>query len=113
MSSKDTSFRVLSEPPAAGNWYTADLPLQAILKQQLTENTRLWLEPQLERMGELAPTYVDPRATLCDRQTPTLRKYDRYGERSVDECDYSPAYIEMERVAYGSGCVALKYEPEI
>ena len=105
--------RVLSEPlPSAPNWYRADAPLRALLDGLLPPHTRTWLEPQLVRMGELAPSYVAPRAVICDKQTPVLRQYDRLGERGIDTCEYPPAYYEMERVAYGSGIVALKYERE-
>jgi alkylation response protein AidB-like acyl-CoA dehydrogenase len=105
-------FQVLSEPLARKNWYEADAPFRALLDRLLPPHTRAWLEPELVRMGNLAPSYVEPRAAICDKQTPILRQYDRHGERSIDTCDYPPAYYEMERVAYGSGMVALKYEPE-
>src|SRR5215471_3809007 len=111
-----TAFRVLPAGPSVGNdtnWYRADAPFRALLDRLMPPATRAWLEPQLERMGALGPSYLEPRAALCDKQTPVLRQYDRFGERTVDTCEYPPAYHEMERVAYGSGIVALKYEPAL
>src|SRR5262245_23310592 len=110
-----SSFRVLDASLPVGddaNWYRLDVPFRALLDRLAPPATRAWLEPQLDRMGALAPSYIAPRAALCDKQTPVLRQYDRFGERTIDTCEYPPAYHEMERVAYGSGMVALKYEPE-
>jgi len=106
-------FHVLSGSlPTDANWYLADAPFRALLDRALPASTRAWLEPQLVKLGTETPAFVEPRSAECDDKTPTLRQYDRFGERGVDTCVYPTAYLEMERVAYGSGMVALKYEPE-
>ena len=105
-------FRVLTEPVPQPNWYLADAPFRALLDRAAPPKTREWLEPQLVKLGADVPAYIEPRSAECDKKTPLLRQYDRFGERAIDSCEYPAAYFEMERVAYGSGIVALKYEPE-
>jgi alkylation response protein AidB-like acyl-CoA dehydrogenase len=106
-------FRVLTVSlPTQANWYLADAPFRALLDRIAPEHTRKWLEPQLVRLGAEVPATIEPRSAECDKKTPLLRQYDRFGERTIDTCEYPTAYYEMERLAYGSGMVALKYELE-
>ena len=69
-----------------------------------------WAEPQLHEMGDLAARIVAPLAAVADRESPRLVTRTPAGE-PVSRVDYHPAYREMERIAYGSGMVAMKYEP--
>jgi alkylation response protein AidB-like acyl-CoA dehydrogenase len=59
-------------------------------------------------MGERAAFEVAPLAAIADRETPKLVTYDARGER-IDRVDYHPAYRQMERIACGSGMIAMKY----
>lgn len=65
-------------------------------------------EPLLAEMGRRAAFEVAPLAAIADREQPRLVTHDARGER-IDRIDYHPAYREMERIAYGSGMVAMKY----
>jgi len=68
-----------------------------------------WAEPQLAAMGERAAKEVAPLAVVADREQPKLITHDARGER-VSRVEYHPAYREMERIAYGSGMIAMKYQ---
>ena len=61
-------------------------------------------------MGRRAAFEVAPLAAIADREQPKLVTHDATGER-INRVDYHPAYREMERIAYGSGMVAMKYDP--
>ncbi|HUR29691.1 MAG TPA: acyl-CoA dehydrogenase family protein [Planctomycetota bacterium] len=50
-----------------------------------------------------------PLAARADRLSPVLRTHDAAGER-INRVEYHPDYRELERLSYGSGIVALKYE---
>ena len=109
----ETPFRVLSaERSQSPNFFTQDPVLHAVLGRLLPEATRAWIWPQLEKMGAVVPAYVEERSAVCDKQTPVLKPFDRYGQR-IDEVVYPPAYREMERVSYGSGMIGMKYDPEL
>ena len=95
-SSPDTSF------------WDGSPALQAVLRRNLPEDAFRWAEPRLVDMGQRAAREVSPLAAIADRETPRLVTFDARGER-VDRVVYSPAYREMEKIAYGSGLVALKY----
>lgn len=105
----ETPFRVLSAARGPSNFFTQDPVLDAILARILPSRTLAWIRPQLERMGELVPGYVEERSAITDRKTPELVSFDRYGNR-IDEVRYHPAYREMESVAYGSGMIGMKYD---
>src|ERR1051326_5348298 len=67
-----------------------------------------WAEPQLASMGERAAIDVAPLAQIADRNTPQLVTHDPRGNR-INRIDYHPSYREMQKVAYGSGMIAMKY----
>ena len=67
-------------------------------------------EHALAEMGTRAAFEVAPLAAIADREQPRLVTHDARGER-INRVEYQPAYREMERIAYGSGMVAMKYEP--
>ncbi len=109
----DTPFRVLSADRSEHpNFFTQDPVLQSLLARLLPEETRAWVWPKLRRMGAEVPAVVEERAALCDKQTPVLKNFDRYGHR-VDEVVYPQAYREMEAVSYGSGMLTVKYDREV
>lgn len=110
---KNTPWKILaSSLPEKENYYTQDPVLQTVLGRLLRPETFEWLKPQVEALGETIPEFVEPRSALVDREVPQLKSFDRYGRR-VDEIVYHPAYRELEGVAYGSGMVAIKYDPEL
>src|SRR5262245_41107156 len=110
--SDPTLFRVLDRAlPARRSYFAQDPMLARTIERLVPAATWDWARPQLARLGEETAARVDPLAVIADRERPVLHSHDRFGTR-VDEVVYHPAYREMERVAYGSGMIALKYEPE-
>lgn len=108
-----TPFQVLSRPlPERPDFFHSDPVLRDLLARLLAPAALSWLEPRLRRMGEDAAGSVDASARVADRLSPVLRTFDPWGRR-VDEIVHHPSYREMERVAYGSGMVGLKYDPEV
>jgi alkylation response protein AidB-like acyl-CoA dehydrogenase len=108
-----TPFHLLTKPlPPSDNLWREDPVLRHLLRRMLAEPTWQWAEPQLDAMGAAVPARVDALAVVADRNGPVLHTHDRNGER-VDEVEYHPAYRELARIAYGSGLVAYKYDPEI
>ncbi len=92
------------------SYFEASPHLRAFCQRKLDPAAWEWARPQLERMGELAAREVAPRAQIADREQPRLVTYDPQGRR-INRIDYHPAYRDMERIAYGSGMVSMKYTP--
>ena len=100
----------IPDPPDISFW-DASPTLRELLVRKLSPNEFDWAEPQLREMGELAARAVAPLAAIADREGPRLVTRTPAGE-PLNRVDYHPAYREMERIAYGSGMVAMKYEPD-
>src|SRR5713226_2191254 len=100
---------VIPEPPRVSYW-EASPHFQRLCRSKLCDGAWRWAEPQLQSMGERAAIEVAPLAALADRESPRLVTHDERGNR-VDRLDYHPAFREMERIAYGSGMLTMKYSP--
>lgn len=86
------------------SYYDADRLLQAWIAKHMSESARAFAEPRLRRMGRDAAETIAPLAAIADRESPKL----------VDgNIEYHPSYREMERIAYGSQFIALKYDPAV
>ena len=94
--------------PASESYWTASPDFRALCARKLSPAAFEWAEPQLAAMGERAAKEVAPLAAIADREQPRLLTHDPRGER-ISRVDYHPAYREMERIAYGSGMIAMKY----
>ncbi|XUM24111.1 acyl-CoA dehydrogenase family protein [Bradyrhizobium oligotrophicum S58] len=91
----------LLAPDTTGlNFYRADPALADLLRIHLPEALFRHLVPHLDRLGELAGSYLDECARLADRHGPVLHQRDRFG-RDVQWVEYHPAYRELERAAFG------------
>ncbi len=101
----------IPDPPEISYW-DASPALRALLARRLPAAELLWAEPQLRTMGEIAAREVAPRAQVADRESPRLVTHTPAGER-CNRVDYHPAYREMERIAYGSRMVSMKYDPAV
>src|SRR5258706_6469952 len=97
----------IPEPPAISFWEASPL-FRALIRRKLDDDAWAWAEPRLIAMGQRAAFEVAPLAAIADRESPRLVTHDARGER-IDRVDYHPSYREMERIAYGSGMIALKY----
>ncbi len=90
----------IPDPPTQSFW-DGSCALREILTRKLSPDAFARAEPQLREMGDLAVRVVAPLAAIADRESPRLVS---------NRVEYHPSYREMERVAYGSGMVAMKYE---
>src|ERR1051325_3668 len=99
---------MIPEPPRVSYW-EASPDLRNLLRRKLSDAAWEWAEPQLAAMGERAAIDVAPRAAVADRFTPRLVTHDERGNR-INRVEYNPAYRDMERIAYGSGMIAMKYQ---
>lgn len=95
-----------------GSFWDASPALAAHLRRTLPEDAFRFAEPLLAEMGQRAAEEVAPLAAVADRESPRLVSHDSRGRR-VDRVVYHPAYREMERIAYGSGIVGLKYDAAV
>ncbi len=98
----------IPESPSVSYW-EASPDFRALCRRKLSADAYAWAEPQLAAMGERAAKEVAPLAAIADRERPRLMTHDARGER-IDRVEYHPAYREMERIAYGSGMIAMKYQ---
>ena len=94
--------------PPSENYWDACPDFRALCRRKLSDGAFAWAEPQLSAMGEQAATTVAPLAAMADREPPRLVTHDPRGAR-ISRVEYHPAYREMERIAYGSGMIAMKY----
>jgi acyl-CoA dehydrogenase len=91
----------LLAPDTTGmNFYRADPALTDLLRIHLSDALFRHIEPQLDRLGELAGGHLDECARLADRHVPVLHQRDRFG-RDAQWIEYHPAYRELERAAFG------------
>ena len=97
-------------PPPDLSYWDASPHFRSLCRRKLDEAAWAWAEPQLRAMGTAAARDVAPLAAIADREGPRLATHDERGNR-VDRVDYHPAYREMQRIAYGSGMLAMKYTP--
>ena len=88
------------------NLYTTDSQLQPLLALYLPPEVNAHLQPYLERMGALAGREIDEWALTADRNPPELEHRDRTG-RDAQRIVKHPAYVEMERIAYGEFGLAV------
>src|SRR2546429_1721521 len=92
------------------SYWDASPHFRGLCRRKLDDAAWAWAEPQLREMGAVAALDVAPLAAIADRESPRLVTHDERGNR-VDRVDYHPAYREMERIAYGSGMLSMKYTP--
>src|SRR5690242_2017616 len=90
------------------NYWDACPDFRALCRRKLSDGAFAWAEPQLSAMGEQAARTVAPLAAIADRDQPRLVTHDARGER-ISRVEYHSSYREMERIAYGSGMIAMKY----
>lgn len=87
------------------NLYSTDAQFAPLLQLYLPANVYAHLQPYLTRMGELAGGRLDELALIADKNPPTLEHRSRTG-KDAQRVVKHPAYIEMERVAYGEFALA-------
>src|SRR5256886_4710045 len=91
---------LLAPDPSGLNFYRADPALADLLRLYLSEELFRHIEPQLDRLGELAGGHLDECAPLADPHGPLLHQRGRFG-RDTQWIEYHPAYRELEKAAFG------------
>ena len=87
------------------NLYTSDPGLQALLSVYLPPDVLAHLTPLFERLGALAGGRLDDLAHTADTHPPELAYRTRSGQ-DVQHIIKHPAYVEMERLAFGDFALA-------
>jgi len=94
------------------NLYRTDAEFQSLLALYLPADLLRHLQPHLDRLGGLAGGRLDELAHTADRHPPTLAHRTRTGI-DAQRIDKHPAYIEMERLAFGEfGLAAMSHREE-
>lgn len=101
------SDQPIPAPPNENYWDVCP-DFRALCRRKLTAGAYAWAEPQLSAMGEQSARVVAPLAAIADRESPRLFTHDARGER-INRVEYHSSYRQMERIAYGSGMIAMKY----
>lgn len=96
-------------PPDVSYW-DASPRFRALVRRKLGDEAYAWAEPQLTVLGERSAKEASPLAMIADRQSPRLVTHDARGNRA-NLVEYHPAYCEMQKIAYGSGMLTMKYTP--
>jgi len=87
------------------NLYTTDPDLRALLSVYVAPELLSHLTPQLTRLGALAGGTLDTLALTADKNPPTLAHRSRTGVDHQRVLKH-PAYVEMERLAFGEFALA-------
>lgn len=82
------------------NFYTADPALSRLIDRHVPAADRELLVPLLERLGADTAGRIDRLAEAADKNPPTLKPYDKNGER-VNEVVYHPSYEELSDILSG------------
>ena len=94
------------------NYFTADSEFRHLFESLVGPPIWEWIRPQLEQMGELCAKKISKLAPIVDKQSPQHIPYDERGNR-IDSIVHHPAYHEIEKIIYGSGLIAMKYDPAL
>src|SRR6185436_12284364 len=98
----------IPDAPTESYW-DASPDFRHLCQRKLDSAAYAWAEPQLQALGERAAREVAPLAAVADRERPRLVTHDARGRR-ISRVEYHASYREMERIAYGSGMIAMKYQ---
>ena len=94
-------IEVNNQPPPLENYnlFSSDTVLREALAREHAE----WAESELTRLGErLGTSEAISWGVDANRNTPTLRAFDRYGRR-LDEVEFHSAWHELLTIAVGAG----------
>lgn len=92
------------------NLFSADPLAEIFWPHYLGDEAWQALRGHFSAMGE-AGARATPLSALADSSGPRLVTHNARGER-VDQIVYHPAYREIEKLAYGGGIIAAKYDAE-
>lgn len=92
------------------NLYTVDRFGQALWSYWLGDSRHQQFKEHFDRFGK-AGADATPHSALADQNGPVLHTHNRIGER-IDKIEYHPSYIELQKLSYGQGLLALKYDAD-
>lgn len=107
-----TQAPAVEPSPLPLDYYAADPAFRRLMAKLLPDSLRDWAERRFKDMGRRAAQDVNPLAIAADRTPPQHRPYDAFGNR-IDAIVYHPSYLEMVRIAYGSGLIGLGYDAQL
>ena len=104
----------IPDPAESHNYYEADRPLRLALDRYYDGDPEgwAWTDTYLRKWGATCAQRIAPLYEVAERHGPTLRPFDRRGER-VDELEFHPAYHEIGRLVYGAGLAAMCNRPAV
>lgn len=88
------------------NLYLSDVPFQRLMERVLSGHFPP-AHKMMEEWGEVCARDIAPLSDAANKNQPQLLQYDKHGNR-VDNIVFHPSYLEMKKIAYGSGLVALQ-----
>ncbi len=95
------------------NLFRADPTLARLMRLYVPAALATHLQPHLDRLGALAGGRLDALAGTADRNPPVLHHRTRSGQ-DRQWIEKHPAYVEMERLAFGEyGLAALSHRPGV
>lgn len=94
------------------NLFSSDPEFQHLFQRLVGPDIWEWMKPQLEKMGELCIKKISKLSPIADKQSPQHVPYDERGNR-IDAIIHHPAYHQIEEIVYGSGLIAMKYDPDL
>lgn len=102
------------QPETRGtNFFDADAALQSLLSLYLPAAEREHLAPHFHKLGALVGDRLDDLAGTADRNPPILHVRNRQGQDD-DRVEKHPAYVEMERYAFGAfEMAAMSHRPAL
>lgn len=102
------------QPETRGtNFFDADTALQSLLSLYLPAAEREHLTPHFHKLGALVGDRLDDLASTADRNPPVLHVRNRQGQDD-DRIEKHPAYVEMERFAFGEfEMAAMSHRPAL
>lgn len=91
------------------NFFEADPNLLHALRHYAAPADVQRALPHLQELGRCAGNELDALAAEADRYVPVLRSFDGEGRR-IDEIDYHPSFIEMQKLGFATfGFAAMSH----
>jgi alkylation response protein AidB-like acyl-CoA dehydrogenase len=111
---RNIDARPAPSPESRGlNFYRSDRSLTALLPLYLPAPELAHMQPYFDRLGALVGGALDELAREADKVPPRLEPRDRQGE-DRQTIVKSPAYREMERLAFGDlAMAAVSHRPAL
>lgn len=94
------------------NFYESDLILKHYLNKYLASNAHRYMAPHLKKLGKRAALEMDDLSQRADKQSPVLKKRDRWGN-SCSSVEFHPSYRRLLKIAAESEMIHVKYEPTL